>query len=276
VSTEHNTLAAAKADAALRTHAEHAELYSTQCYASYCVTTELDPYGNLAHDPWISIEIKYYCDPGLTVRGHLCLTQEESERPDPDRNKRPGPCDLVGNPCDIRTGGKYETADDFVASGASPLRFTRTYNSALQEFGMWKGALGTIWSHGYERRLEFLSDDENAIHYNNQGIEGYVFSGFENIYTSEYYVDAGRSVEKQPDGTFLYTDASGNKEWFAKPNPSSKIARLVRMRSASGQDQVLAYNADGTLDKVTDAFGNFLKFHYDDDRRLTGLDTPSG
>ena len=59
------------------------------------------------------------------------------------------PVTTVGNPIDTKDGNKSRIENDYTATGISPLKFTRYYNSNKNN----RSTIGTNWSHSYNAKL---------------------------------------------------------------------------------------------------------------------------
>jgi YD repeat-containing protein len=170
-----------------------------------------------------------------------------------------GPSTRVGNPCDVATAGKTETALDYSVNG---LEFSRHYNSATLESGR---GLGVGWTHNFAARLIIT---EGVV----QGLVRP--TGHHDPLSS---VAGGRYITSS--GTGIHVRQVG-AEWVAFLNDGSKEVydsngRLLRLVSHAGATTILEYNTASQLTNVTGPHGHSLELAYIDGR-IASLSDPAG
>ena len=143
---------------------------------------------------------------------------------------------IKGNPVDLKTGKKMETETDYQGGGVFPLRFTRWYNSRLDQ----------PWNFSYSSHLNIVNDKIGVVLDNGRG---YVFTVGQNGPVADADVP-GRLV--QVSGGYEYLDEQGIKRVY----DDSGVLQSVTSRS--GFSHTLSYTND-ELDSVSDSFGNTLQ-----------------
>jgi YD repeat-containing protein len=207
----------------------------------------------------------------LGAREGSCQTLEyygtvsaiENEEPNP---KNLGECTKdnpirTSNPIHIATGNKHQKAADYPAYGASPLNFTRHYNSHNNT----QTGLGMGWTHTYSRRVESSADKAWVFRY-----DGKVLNFTNQAGTWQGDPDISGSLEQIATG------------WRYKTNREiedyDSQGRLVSISALTGDlPQHLSYNDKGQLIKVSGPFQRTFDFNYDNTTSmLTSVDTPDG
>ncbi len=169
------------------------------------------------------------CDKDGT--GTSCPSNEEGEA----ANK--APCDgTVGNPCDVKTGEKYEVAQDFDLGW---IELTRFYHSGISTSS---GGFGYGWTHSLGAHLALDGVDSVGI------IEG---TGFQRAF-------------KKIGQTYDADDDSGdrlvqNGDW-----------------TLYSADSISTFGADGRLTATRFPDGTSLSHIYDDSDRLAAVIHSSG
>lgn len=177
------------------------------------------------------------------------------------------------NPINIGTGNKYRVETDYQGPGPFPLAFARYYNS----FAASPGSLGAHWRGSYDRSVSVGTVTPAK---GKQVVttvakvarpDGKVFSF---TLTSGGWVgepDVQDTLQSLPGGGFSYTCATDVVETF------DSAGRLVGVAARGGSfAQQLAYDAQGRLDRVSDAFGRTMRFSYDAAGRLAGFVDAAG
>ena len=165
------------------------------------------------------------------------------------------------NPIHIATGNKHQKASDYPGYGASPLSFTRHYNSQNNS----QGGLGVGWTHTYSRRIEHSASKVWVFRH-----DGKVLSFTNDNGTWQGDPDIADRLEQIPTG-WRYTTHREIEEYDAQ-------GRLVTLTSTTGGlAQRLSYNDKGQLKSVTGPFQRSLSFNYDDiANMITSVTTPDG
>ena len=153
------------------------------------------------------------------------------------------PSGLVGNPCDVKTGGKFETETDFDLGWVA---LTRYYHSGLM---VEQGDLGLNWSHQHRMKL-LLAAGKVAL----QGSAGY------------------QTPFKLVGSTYQATDGSGDRivasgtQWLLYQAGTLSIfdakGLLLSRRASDGATLAYAYDAKSRLAKITGQTGRSVTFQY--------------
>jgi len=212
----------------------------------------------------------------------------------------PGQCDgsstLVGNPIDAATSNKLQVVADIPLAGASPLQWTRYYNSGGFLGWNWdwpvlpqRRYLGSRWRGSYDTNLEATRWYDRAAgkyapalkrHRPDGGVALYEWHG-------DRYVampgDPARleALSAGEGGGWRYTDADDNVERY------DAEGRLLSLTDRRGQEQRLRYSdadtpepvahgVSGKLIEVSDAQGRSLRFTYDPAGRIATIADPAG
>lgn len=204
------------------------------------------------------------CPDGTSQSGNTCVRQAGI-----DPYKQYGECPANGtNPINTFTGAKYHTETDYRGEGPSPLEFKRYYSSGskiqqadwLFDFGM-----GRHWRHNYARRVAMLEQGSS------RRLTAYLENG-DRVHFED--TNPGGAPDWQPIDADVHveltelTDAGGTIGWSLR-HPTGETesydaasGRLETITSREGFTTLLAYNPDGTLDRVTGAFDDEIRFTY--------------
>lgn len=158
----------------------------------------------------------------------------------------------VGNPIAINIGNKFEVATDFETQGKNSLAFIRYYNSQSQQ----SSSLGFSWRSNFDRGFRYNGTDipsSTAVWFTRP--DGSVYSF---IKTSGSWLPSAIDVNAQltslgPSGWIL-TDQNDRIETY------TLAGQLSSIKTRSGYEQDLVYDANGNLVLVTDSFGRTLAF----------------
>ncbi|WNF48421.1 DUF6531 domain-containing protein [Pseudomonas sp. SG20056] len=145
----------------------------------------------------------------------------------------------VGNPINAANGNKFQVETDFDSRGATPLSFTRTYNS-----------LDGVWRHKYSARLEKIGFDIKLT--KGDGKESYFNSGSKPA-AKFSPLELGDLVEIS--GGWRYTDVDNQVFTF------DTAGRLTQWRKSSGAKEQLVYA--GNVVTVTNDLGGSIAFTQD-------------
>ncbi len=216
------------------------------------------------------------------------------------------PCDgTVGNPCDVKTGEKYEIAQDFDLGW---IAFTRFYHSGISTslggFGHgWthslgaqlaldgEGGAGIVEGNGFQRAFKKIGQVYEAADSSGDRL---VQNGNWTLYSSDAistFDASGRLTEKRfLDGTsltFVYDDSerlaavihsSGRMLEFVYQ--SNDYEALISSVLVAGVPQAsYTYTAQGQVATVTYAGGGVRTYHYENlsfPRHLTGITAEDG
>lgn len=156
----------------------------------------------------------------------------------------------VGNPVDVVTGNKYESALD-IRVGDSPLFFMRHYNSSQSVVNV---GLGNGWRHSYSvvltqasnQLLRIAQSDGRLIDFNKVG--DHYKAGNE---------DDGYIIE-QPDGKHKWVIPDGRSLTF--------FGSFLVSITLKDSEVLNLYYRQSRLASVSDDTGKMLEFHYADGR----------
>lgn len=224
-------------------------------------------------------------------------------------NKSPSnepPCDgTVGNPCDVKTGEKYEIAQDFDLGWIALTRFYHSgISTSLGGFGYgWthslgaqlaldgEGGAGIVEGNGFQRAFKKIGQVYEAA---DSSSDRLVQSGNWTLYSSDAistFDTSGRLTEKRfMDGTsltFVYDDSerlgavihsSGRALEFVYQ--SNDYEALISSVLVAGVLQAsYTYTAQGQVATVTYAGGGVRTYHYENPnfpQHLTGITAEDG
>lgn len=179
------------------------------------------------------------------------------------------------NPINIATGEKYLTMVDYQAEGASDMKFERHYSSYATE----KTSLGIGWRSNFDRNLQIQKSGDTvlrivAIRHQGDAIT-FNLNEDDSTATKRWIADETHYETIQITDTgweLLLTDNS--REIY------DAEGRLVAIKQLDGYEQTLVYGDQGTVKnvllKVTDNFGQQLKFGYDLQARMTSMTATDG
>lgn len=167
---------------------------------------------------------------------------------------------LTRNPCDIANGSKSLTENDY--QGRVP--FARYYHSQLPQA---LANLGVAWTHTYSSKLvvntsplAWLRSDGNQEPLT--AINNYVNGAWQTHWVS--LAESDVRVEKQGT-TFVLFTGSGERWIF------TSTGALDRIIGPSGEQRVIARDANGRVSTVSDDAGHQLVFGYLGDGTLGSL-----
>ena len=211
-----------------------------------------------------------------------------------------GTCDgtsaLVGNPINVATNNKVQVVTDFPSAGASPLQWTRYYNSG--GFAGWdrdwrvlpqRRFLGSQWRGSYDANLEATWWYDALAGKYQPALKRHRPDGATTVYEwhEDHYVSAADDparIEAMPaaqGGGWRYTDEDDNVERY------DADGRLLSLADRHGRTQVLHYSdattpasiahgVTGKLIAVSDAQRRSLSFTYDVAGRIATVTDPTG
>ncbi|MBS0329112.1 MAG: RHS repeat protein, partial [Proteobacteria bacterium] len=200
---------------------------------------------------------------------------------------------VVGDPVVVGIGNKYQKESDYIGSNASPLAFTRTYNSSYVAS---IGSTGSNWRTNYDRAIG-LSSTGTAWYAARPDGKVLKFTSSSGQYLSD--ADVADKLSSLTDGSgnltgWRYTVAADDSV-----ETYDTAGRLLSIADRAGRTQTLTYS-DGTaganggyvldasgnptttvlpagiLLRVTDAYGNALNFAYDAYSSIVKMTDPSG
>ncbi|MGO9444523.1 MAG: DUF6531 domain-containing protein [Thiobacillaceae bacterium] len=193
-------------------------------------------------------------------------------------------CKVTGDPVNTGTGNKFQIETDFPANSASPLSFSRTYNSSTSV----ATTMGGGWQHSYERFITVLNN--GSVEAMRSDGKSYVFTLSNGVYTAP---DTKDSLQALSGGGWSYVTSDDTTETY------NATGILQSITDHAGRTQTLTYsdgttgpnggyvlNASGNstpstlpsglLKRVTDASGRTLSFGYDVYARIVLMIDPSG
>ncbi|MBX9399960.1 DUF6531 domain-containing protein [Lysobacter sp. BMK333-48F3] len=152
---------------------------------------------------------------------------------------------LVGNPCDVKTGEKFQIEADFDLGWIS---LTRYYHSGSSTS---TAGFGPGWSHSFGTRLAIggtaiglLDAGGYQQRFKNTGAAYFATND-----SGDRIVSSGTGWTLYRNGSVLQFDAAG---------------RLVSETAEDGTSLSLTYDPFGRLDRVTHSTGRSIQFHYVD------------
>ncbi|MBX9399686.1 DUF6531 domain-containing protein [Lysobacter sp. BMK333-48F3] len=168
---------------------------------------------------------------------------------------------LVGNPVSVATGVKTEVEVDYQGEGPFPLSFVRTYSSYLPN----GSPIGHKWSSNYHQSLR-LPDGATAMEAPEAVLAQRSDGGWQ-----QYVLRAGSYVANadMPERMERITDGLGRTTQWRLHTGDDTVetytaeGRLIELTDRSGLRQVLTYNGEGLLERVSDPYGRSLQFEYD-------------
>ncbi len=171
---------------------------------------------------------------------------------------------IVARPVDIVSGQKFLDGDDeldFVLPSRLPVRWQRYWRSGNPG----DSVLGRGWSLFWETRLERYGS-------------GLVWRAPSGDYVAFPQVPRGRRtfcdaekcwLEHHQDGSWSLYDISGER-WYYPPLRDDAPSLPLRLADRCGNDILFTWNADNTLDALTDSAGQRVVCRYQH-HRLTGV-----
>jgi len=177
--------------------------------------------------------------------------------------------------------------DAFAPAPGLPLSFERYFLPSPQ-YRAREGALGSGWTHSFERWLEPRADDTIVV--NGAGGMDRVF---EATPTGGYVASRGEGATLQPqsDGGFLLVEPGGLQTRFRADGRFAYVrdtngnqitafyagGRLSEVRHSTGDSFTFAYAANGRLQTLTDHTGRVTTFGYDaGGQHLAAVTRPDG
>jgi len=189
---------------------------------------------------WYGLEAKAVCfHPGLQLGKHPR-------------------CEADGNPIVRAIGVKTETQEDLTG----PIKWQRTYdsvgNNAMQTAR--PGSAGVGWNTPFQQRIEVQNFSSSTVKVRRTDGRWYIARLAGGLWTLDADI-ADRLTEVknssgQRTGWTYYEAASESVEQY----DATGLLQSISLRP--GTVQLLAYNASGRLQTVTDSFGNMLTFAY--------------
>lgn len=167
----------------------------------------------------------------------------------------------AGDPVDVTSGNYVDDITELRIYGPCNLCMVRHYNSRFINLG----SLGIGWTHNYEISL-LEEENDLIITWGDQTKEVFESTG-EGVYRSK----AGNydHILKNDDG-FVYCKDSGQNLHF------NQIGSLISYDIGKGKGSLFfAYGEEG-LSKVTDSYGNSLRYRYNDDGLLGSVEDHTG
>jgi YD repeat-containing protein len=157
----------------------------------------------------------------------------------------------AGNPINFAIGNKFQREIDYLATGSSVLKFSRSYNS-----------LDGFWRHSFSTRLRLSPDAQSVALVMAHGRESFFTVTGNNVAASS--ADIGVLTKTATDWQFL----SADNERFT----FNSAGNLTSWGDASGGRQDFVYT--GSQVSVTDHLGNSLTFTQDDKHQPLTLTAP--
>lgn len=188
-----------------------------------------------------------------------------------------------GNPINILTGNKYESATDFTTQGQYPLALVRSYNSNMN-YVISKGPsysaanlpfqsrFGLAWRSQFDRfvmsvgglsgsstTIDAIRDDGNPVHFAKSAGVWYV--AYWNPSTGNWSASTNPrhnvDLRLTTDGTYWYIVDQDNTV-----DKYDMTGKLVQVTYRGGYYQTFTYDGSGNNTVITDSFGRTLTFTY--------------
>ncbi|SNS57855.1 YD repeat-containing protein [Anaerovirgula multivorans] len=189
---------------------------------------------------------------------------------------------LISDPIDTSTGAQIIDLHLLTIKGAQPIVFSINYNSLLLK----AGSLGKAWSHPFEVKLEFLSDDNINVLWN-QNRKNLFLKENENKYFPEDYSvrfdtltkkeDEGYELVRKDKTSYLF-DSTGklieiiNSNQFSIMFYYDEFNRLKEIiEPISNKKLILSYDDNNLIEKLTAPLNREVLFQYDANKNLTTI-----
>ena len=190
---------------------------------------------------------------------------------------------VLGNPVNIGTGNKFQVETDYQSPVQGGLSYRRYYNSFGDDAGL-ATRYGNGWTADYWQRIVPVSSTEMEI----QRPDGkhLRFKLNNGVWTpdADVVMRLHELTDSQGNRTgWRLTLADDTVEEYDSDNVN--VGRPIAITTRSGRTTTLEYNltaAQGgddiptSLDRVTDAYGRSLSFHYDTNAHLVSVTDPAG
>jgi YD repeat-containing protein len=171
-------------------------------------------------------------------------------------NNKNGKATPVGDPVNLATGNAFEQITDYQSAGPDKLEFKRYYNS---QTGM-VSSLGFGWKSNFDRAIFAepgsppQTDNLNLV-WRPDGAMLYV--GGHGTNWAMYYADNDSRIATDGATVWTFTDSNDTVETYGWAT-----GKLLSIRTRSGYEQTLSYDANGNLAAVIDSYNRTLSFTY--------------
>ena len=159
---------------------------------------------------------------------------------------------MVGNPITINIGNKFEVTTDFRTEGQDSLTFLRYYNSQLPQSSF----LGYGWRSNFDRGFRYNAGSPSSstiVWFTRPDGSTYSFTNTSGAWLA-IDPDVNAQLVSLGSAGWVLTDQNDNVETYTQNGQLSSI------KTRSGYQQNLTYDANGNLASVTDSFGRTLTF----------------
>ena len=161
-------------------------------------------------------------------------------------------CSKMGNPFDVRTGAKYETAVDL----DFPLAISRNYSSKQRNSGMF----GANWRSNYDKNMSIVKNKDNMI----TNIFFINTIGDSIVFQSS---DGSTFTAISPDQLQYKLSIVDNQVKLITPEAGIEIYDAITQKIISenylGKTITYQYDTNGNLYRVVNSLGKYLQFTYD-------------
>jgi len=184
-----------------------------------------------------------------------------------------------GNPISVGNGIKWQWERDYDGSGAYPLHFLRTYDSAQTNGSV----VGNKWTHTYQSSIHVAPAPLGSDATPQNAVSAILVTHGDGTYSQ--YTRRGTTYVAEsnlPEPVVRLADSTGNTTGWEITRLSDEVehydgtGRLQWVRNRAGLKHTLAYNAAGQLTAVSDDFGRSLGFGYDPSGHLSSMTDPDG
>ena len=192
------------------------------------------------------------------INGYGCPNKSGPDQLERTKTKD-GPCDTCskyGNPFDVRTGAKVESAIDLTF----PLVLQRNYKSNAK----YPGIFGGNWKSNFDKRMTFIVVDSTIVGLSIITPEDDVisFNSTDGItFTQNYNDDNQYKIVINPSTVDVYSPD------LIKETYELNSGRILS-ETYKGKTLTYQYDTNGNLFKVIDNTGKYLQFNIDNSYRL--------
>src|SRR5713226_4595689 len=183
-------------------------------------------------------------------------------QPDPEQLgcdcDKSGKSTPVGDPVNLAIGNTSEVVTDYQSAGPDKLEFKRHYNAQSSR----ASPLGFGWKSNYDRlTLSRFSGPPSGSSYNLMWRPDGALLYFNKTATGWAMEVGDNDIVIASDGATVWTitDSNDTVETYGYVS-----GQLLSIRTRSGYQQTLAYDANGNLAAVTDSYNRTLSFTYAD------------
>ena len=146
--------------------------------------------------------------------------------------------------------------------------FTRNYRSQFN----YAGRLGVGWQDNYDQRIE---NRFGVIVVYNGGVRADSFESIDGVHYAAPQ-DIYRTLTRNSDNTFTLRDPYGTQTIYHPLDNSAAAGRLQRIIDAHGNQMSFHYDTGGNMTMVVDPLGRTIRYVYDSADRISHIEDFSG